>query len=75
MAFDVDRRSMSPSLPRATKTQFPGGYPNDAGVNIQHDDFFGARQPETQAQFDLVARERPDLTMNMHTGASFVARR
>jgi predicted deacylase len=54
------------------KTQFPGGYPNDAGVNIQHDDFLGARQPETQALFDLVARERPDLTMNMHTGAVFM---
>ncbi len=53
-------------------TQFPGGYPNDAGVNIQHDDFFGARQPETQALLDLVARERPDLTLNMHTGATFI---
>jgi hypothetical protein len=52
--------------------QFPGGYPNDAGVNIQHDDFFGVRQPETQALFDLAARERPDLTMNMHTGAVFI---
>lgn len=50
-------------------TQFPGGYPNDAGVNIQHDDFFGRRQPETQALFDLTARERPDLILNMHTGA------
>ena len=50
-------------------TQFPGGYPNDAGVNIQHDDFFGQRQPETQALFDLTARERPDLILNMHTGA------
>jgi hypothetical protein len=48
---------------------FPGGYPNDAGVNIQHDDFFGKRQPETQALFDLAARERPDLIINMHTGA------
>ena len=55
-----------------SKTQFPGGYPNDAGVNIQHDDFFGARQPETQALFDLTAAERPDLIMNMHTGASFM---
>lgn len=55
-----------------SKTQFPGGYPNDAGVNIQHDDFFGARQPETQALFDLVARERPDLSLNMHTGATFI---
>lgn len=54
------------------KTQFPGGYPNDAGVNIQHDDFFGARQPETQALFDLLARERPNLTLNMHTGANFL---
>ncbi len=53
-------------------TQFPGGYPNDGGVNIQHDDFFGKRQPETQALFDLAARERPDLTLNMHTGANFL---
>ena len=50
---------------------FPGGYPNDAGVNIQHDDFFGKRQPETQALFDLAARERPDLIINMHTGAVY----
>jgi hypothetical protein len=52
--------------------QFPGGYPNDAGINIQHDDFFGARQPETQALFDLARRERPDLVMNLHTGAVFM---
>jgi hypothetical protein len=51
------------------RTQFPGGYPNDAGVNLQHDDFLGARQPETQALLDLAARERPDLMFNMHTGA------
>ena len=54
------------------KPVFPGGYPNDAGVNIQHDDFFGKRQPETQALFDLVARERPDLIINMHTGAVYM---
>jgi Zinc carboxypeptidase len=48
---------------------FPGGYPNDAGVNIQHDDFFAKLQPETQALFDLAACERPDLILNMHTGA------
>jgi hypothetical protein len=51
-----------------SRTQFPGGYPNDNGVNIQHDDFFGSRQPETQALFDLAARERPDLILNLHTG-------
>jgi hypothetical protein len=54
-----------------SKTQFPGGYPNDAGVNIQHDDFLGRRQPETEALLQLVARERPDLILNMHTGAVF----
>lgn len=50
-------------------TQFPGGYPNDAGVNIQHDDFFGQVQPETEALLQLTARERPDIIINMHTGA------
>jgi hypothetical protein len=54
-----------------SKTQFPGGYPNDAGVNIQHDDFFGKPQPETRALFELTARERPDIVLNMHTGATF----
>jgi hypothetical protein len=54
------------------KTQFPGGYPNDAGVNVQHDDFFGNPQPETRALFRLTAQERPDLTMNMHTGANYI---
>jgi len=54
-----------------SKTQFPGGYPNDAGVNIQHDDFLGRRQPETQALLDLTARERPDLILNLHTGATY----
>jgi phosphosulfolactate synthase (CoM biosynthesis protein A) len=53
------------------QVEFPGGYPNDAGVNIQHDDFFGKRQPETEALFALCARERPDLIMHMHTGAPF----
>jgi hypothetical protein len=55
-----------------SKPGFPGGYPNDAGVNIQHDDFFGKRQPETQALFDLTEREKPDLILNMHTGAVYM---
>jgi hypothetical protein len=51
---------------------FPGGYPNDNGVNIQHDNFFGNRQPETQALFDLTEKERPDLIVSMHTGAVYM---
>ncbi len=54
------------------KPVFPGGYPNDAGINIQHDDFFGKKQPETQALFDLAKLERPDLIINMHTGAIYM---
>jgi hypothetical protein len=51
-----------------SKTQFPGGYPNDAGVNFQHDDFFGHPQPETRALMELTAGERPDMILNIHTG-------
>ena len=54
-----------------SRTQFPGGYPNDNGINIMHDDFLGARQPETQALLELAARERPDLILNLHTGAGW----
>ncbi len=50
-------------------TEFPGGYPNDNGVNIQHDDFFGNRQPETEALLRLLGEERPNLIVNLHTGA------
>ncbi len=59
------------NIPLAFSTvQFPGGYPNDAGVNIQHDDFLSShRQPETEALLRLCAEERPDLIVNLHTGA------
>jgi hypothetical protein len=55
-----------------SKPGFPGGYPNDAGINIQHDNFLGKKQPETQALFDLAEREKPDLIINMHTGAVYM---
>src|SRR5690606_14176323 len=54
------------------KPGFPGGYPNDAGVNIMHDDFLGDVQPETKALYDVVRREKPDITINMHTGATYM---
>ncbi len=55
-----------------SKPGFPGGYPNDAGVNIQHDNFLGKKQPETQALFDLAELEKPDLIINLHTGAVYM---
>ncbi|MBC7889860.1 MAG: hypothetical protein H7Z13_18445, partial [Ferruginibacter sp.] len=56
-----------------SKPGFPGGYPNDAGVNIQHDNFFGNPQPETKALYKLTGREKPDLIINMHTGATYMS--
>lgn len=50
--------------------EFPGSYPNDNGINLMHDDFFGQMQPETRILCDIAARERPDIILNMHTGVS-----
>ncbi len=54
-----------------SKPGFPGGYPNDNGVNLQHDDFFKNPQPETKMLYELTDRERPDLILNLHTGAIY----
>lgn len=51
-----------------SSVEFPGSYPNDAGVNIMHDDFFGHPQPETRMLYEITEREKPDLMLNMHTG-------
>ena len=48
--------------------QFVGGYYNDAGVNIQHDDFFAPQvAPETRALLDLVRAETPDAFITLHS--------
>src|SRR3546814_5312739 len=54
-----------------SKPGFPGGYPNDNGVNLRHDDFFRNPQPETNILYEVTSRERPDLIMDMHTGATY----
>ncbi|MAE66507.1 MAG: hypothetical protein CMJ18_19740 [Phycisphaeraceae bacterium] len=47
---------------------FVGGYYNDAGVNIQHDDFFAPQvAPETRALLDLIRGETPDCFMTLHS--------
>jgi len=51
--------------------RFVGGYYNDAGVNIQHDDFFApAVAPETRALLDLVRAETPDCFLTLHSCGS-----
>lgn len=45
-----------------------GGYFNDDGVNLMHDNFFLPMAPETKALLGLADSEAPDLTILLHTG-------
>ena len=50
------------------KMELLGGYYNDAGVNIQHEDFFAPKlAPETRSLIDLVRDETPDCVMTLHS--------
>lgn len=54
--------------------RFMGGYYNDDGVNLQHDDFFGPRlAPENQALRDLLRRELPDGFLSFHSHGARVS--
>lgn len=51
--------------------QFLGGYYNDAGINLQHDDFFGPSiASENAAMRDLMRAEMPDGFLTLHAHAS-----
>jgi hypothetical protein len=51
----------------ADKVQYLGGYYNDAGINLQHDDFFGPKlAPENRAIVDYLAKELPDAILSLH---------
>lgn len=47
-----------------------GGYFDDAGVNLMHDDWSSPMSDTTRALLRLVAREGPDLLLNLHSYAS-----
>ena len=61
----------------AEEMAFLGGYYNDDGVNIQHEDFFSPTlAPETRSLLDLVRREVPDCVLSLHScgaGPFFIA--
>lgn len=46
---------------------FLGGYFNDAGVNLMHDDWFGRMAPENAAILDLARREAVDYGLSLHS--------
>ena len=47
-----------------------GGYFNDAGVNLMHDEWFDPMAPETVAWFRVAREEAPDFIVSLHSHAS-----
>ncbi len=47
---------------------FLGGYFNDDGINLMHDNFFGKKARETEILFDIANEYVPDLTVLLHSG-------
>ena len=47
-----------------------GGYFNDDGINLMHDDFFGKKAAETKALFDVCEKYVPDFTVLLHGGTN-----
>lgn len=47
-----------------------GGYFNDSGINLMHDDFFGEKAAETKALFDVCEQYVPDFTVLLHGGTN-----
>jgi len=54
-------------------TQFLGGYFNDDGINMMHDNFFHPMAKETQALLDLAEAEHADYTILLHGGSNSLA--
>lgn len=53
-------------------TGFLGGYYNDDGINLMHDNFFHPMARETQAILDLCDDEAADWALQMHGGSNSV---
>ena len=49
-----------------------GGYFNDDGVNMAHEDFFGEISKESRVLIDICRREVPDLSIQLHGGTNCV---
>ena len=49
-----------------------GGYFNDDGINMMHEDFFAEITNESKLLIDICRREVPDLTIQMHGGTNCV---
>jgi hypothetical protein len=50
--------------------EFLGGYFNDDGINLMHDNFFHPMAKETQALLDLCESEHADWILHLHGGSN-----
>jgi len=51
-------------------TDFLGGYYNDNGINMMHDNFFNPMAEETKAILTLCAEEAADIIIHLHGGSN-----
>ncbi len=56
--------------PMVGNVGYLGGYFNDSGINLMHDDWFGHMAPENQAILDLTKREAADYALCLHSHGS-----
>ncbi|MBQ2956377.1 MAG: hypothetical protein IJE08_07940 [Clostridia bacterium] len=56
--------------PIKEKVDFLGGYFNDDGINLMHDNFFHPMAAETQALIDLCDEESADWILHLHGGSN-----
>lgn len=49
-----------------------GGYFNDGGINLMHDNFFSPMAEETKRLMELVDRESSDATVLLHGGSNCI---
>ncbi len=56
--------------PLKDKCEFIGGYFNDNGVNVVHDNFFFPMAEETKAILKLADEYVPDITIHLHGGGN-----
>lgn len=56
--------------PIKDKVSYLGGYFNDDGVNMMHDNFFGDKATETDALLRVTERFAPDFSVLLHGGTN-----
>lgn len=57
-------------LPIKEHVDYLGGYYNDDGINIMHDDFFGKPSAETRNILDVCREYAPDVSVLFHGGTN-----